>query len=174
MNFNSSRSTQSNLNKVNDYSWTKNNNLSSGLKNPYQLNQGGMIKMSSGGKVHGPGGIDKVGPVMLDRGEFVIKSSSVNKIEKQSPGFFNRLNSMKMYEGGIVDPSAKAVASTTESGNTQNSSSNVTININVSSGGETSVSGGEAKQQAFASKIKEAVVGIISQEKRVGGMLSGN
>ena len=171
---NLSRSSQLNSSKTNDLSWTNNNNLSEKLKDSYQLNQGGMIKMSSGGKVHGPGGIDKVGPVMLDRGEFVIKSSSVNKIEKQSPGFFNRLNSMKMYEGGIVDPSAKAVASTTESGNTQNSSSNVTININVSSGGETSVSGGEAKQQAFASKIKEAVVGIISQEKRVGGMLSGN
>ena len=60
-----------------------------------------------------------------------------------------------------------------ESNNSSNSSSNVTVNINVSSDGSTSVSGGEANQQAFASKIKEAVVGIIAQEKRVGGMLRG-
>ena len=30
--------------------------------------------MSEGGMVHGPGGIDKVGPVMLDKGEYVIKA----------------------------------------------------------------------------------------------------
>jgi len=59
---------------------------------------------SGGGKVRGPGGIDKVGPVMLDRGEYVIKASSVNNVEKQYPGFFDKLNSMKMNQGGIVEP----------------------------------------------------------------------
>ena len=133
---------------------------------------GGARHMSSGGMVHGPGGIDKVGPVLLDRGEFVVKANTVNKVEKQYPGFFDRLNSMKMNEGGIVDPGASSNSSSSEVTNNENSSSNVTVNINVSSGGETTVSGGEEGQQQFASKIKEAVVGVIAQEKRVGGMLS--
>lgn len=146
------------------------------------LNKGGHVyssvnaptvnRMSNGGKVFGPNGVDKVGPVMLDRGEYVIKASSVNKVEKQYPGFFDQLNSMKMNEGGIVDPSS-TTTNTTENNSSSSSSSNVTININVSSG-ETSVQGGEAAQQAMASRIKDAVVGVIAQEKRVGGMLRGN
>lgn len=127
--------------------------------------------MSEGGRVQGPAGIDKVGPVLLDRGEFVIKASSVNKVEKQYPGFFDRLNSMKFNEGGVVDPSASNISQTSETTNNQSNSSNVTVNINVSSGGQATVEGGGASDQAFAAKIKEAVVNVISQEKRVGGML---
>ena len=132
--------------------------------------------MSAGGMVHGPGGIDKVGPVMLDRGEYVIKASSVNKVEKQYPGFFDRLNSVKMNEGGSVGEAAATTSNNTENITNENSSnsSNVTVNINVSSGGETTAEGGGASQQEFASKIKDAVVGVIAQEKRVGGMLRGN
>lgn len=130
---------------------------------------------SEGGKVHGPAGIDKVGPVMLDKGEFVIKASSVNKIEKQHPGFFEQLNASKMKDGGVAGGSYGDSTNTTENiTNTDSSSSNVTVNINVSSGGSASVDGGEANDQAFATKIKEAVLGIISQEKRVGGMLRGH
>jgi hypothetical protein len=136
--------------------------------------QSGGEAMSKGGMVRGSAGIDKVGPIMLDRGEYVIKASSVNKIEKQYPGFFEQLNSAKMKDGGVVDPSSSQVSNTTETvNNTDSSSSNVTVNINVSSGGGSSVDGGGAGDQALASKIKEAVVGVISQEKRVGGMLRG-
>jgi len=143
-------------------------NLSSNEERFFAKNSG----YSEGGRVHGPAGIDKVGPVMLDRGEFVIKASSVNKVEKQYPGFFDQLNTMKFNQGGVVDPSASSAnVQNSEVTNNQSSSSNVTVNINVSAGGETTVNGGAGDQQAFASKIKEAVVNVISQEKRVGGML---
>ena len=122
----------------------------------------------------GPAGIDKVGPVMLDRGEYVIKASSVNKVEKQYPGFFDRLNSIKMNEGGSVAEAASKVTNTENTTNEDNSSSsNVTVNINVSSGGETTAEGGGQSQQDFAYKIKDAVIGVIANEKRVGGMLRG-
>jgi len=127
---------------------------------------------SSGGKVYGPGGIDKVGPVLLDKGEYVIKASSVNKVEKKYPGFFDRLNSMKMKDGGLVDSGSSSTDITNKESN-ESSSSNVTVNINVSSGGNTSIDGGDGNQQAFAAKVKDAVLGVISQEKRVGGMLRG-
>ena len=125
---------------------------------------------SSGGKVYGPSGRDQVGPVMLDRGEYVIRASSVDSIEKKYPGFFDKLNSMKFNEGGLVDPAPKT--ETTKSEAPSSSGGNVTVNINVS-GGQASTEGGGASDQAFASRIKDAVVGVISQEKRVGGMLNG-
>ena len=80
-----------------------------------------------------------------------------------------------MKDGGVAGGSYGDTANTTENvNNTDSSSSNVTVNINVSSGGSASVDGGGASEQAFAAKIKEAVVGVISQEKRTGGMLRGH
>jgi hypothetical protein len=137
-----------------------------------KMKDGGLTR---NGKVIGPGGIDQVGPVMLDRGEYVIKASSVSNVEKQYPGFFDKLNTMKMNQGGPVDV-AGGTSSTDNSSTTNNnqkSSSNVTVNINVSGSGKAETQGGDGEQQAFASRIKDAVVGIIAQEKRVGGMLSG-
>ena len=131
--------------------------------------------MSGGGKVHGPAGIDKVGPIMLDRGEYVIKASSVNSVEKQFPGFFDQLNSTKMNEGGIVDPQGNSSTTTTNNNsetNNTSSSSNITVNINVSSGG-TSIEGGDGYPQELGGRLRDAVIGVISQEKRVGGMLRG-
>lgn len=128
---------------------------------------------SGGGKVYGPAGIDKVGPILLDRGEYVVKASTVSNVEKQYPGFFDRLNSMKMNQGGPVVDSKSPASVVNNEGDVSNStsSSNVTININVS-GSEASMSGGEAGQQDFARKVKDAVVGVIAQEKRSGGMLA--
>lgn len=126
-------------------------------------------QMSRGGKVFGPSGRDQVGPIMLDKGEYVIRASSVNNIEKKYPGFFDKLNSMKMNAGGPVDPNAQIKTEDQASGG----GGGVTVNINVSSGGQASAEGGDSSDQAFASKIKDAVTQVISQEKRVGGMLSG-
>ena len=139
------------------------------LKSLSDFFNGGIVQgYSSGGRVYGPGGIDKVGPVMLDKGEYVVRASSVNSIEKQFPGFFDQLNAMKFNEGGSVG------GTQSKSGSSSQQSGNVTVNINVASDGSssTSSSGGGSEQQ-MASKIKDAVVGIIAQEKRVGGMLSG-
>lgn len=124
-------------------------------------------KRSGGGRVFGPSGRDQVGPVMLDKGEYVIRASSVNSIEKQYPGFFDRINAMKFNQGGSVGEAKKTQETASPSGG------NVTVNVNVSSGGQGSAEGGGGSDQAFASKIKEAVVGVISQEQRVGGTLNG-
>jgi hypothetical protein len=130
-------------------------------------------KFSTGGKVFGPAGIDKVGPVLLDKGEYVIKASTVSNVEKQYPGFFDRLNSQKMNQGGVVQSTASPKSTTEENISNDNSSSNVTVNINVSAGGgEASVSGGDVSQQEFGNRIKDAVIGVISEQKRAGGMLS--
>ena len=95
------------------------------------------------------------------------EQKSVNNIEKQFPGFFDQLNAMRFNQGGAVGGGGS------EGGSSSPSAGNVTVNINVSSSGESSTSGGEANDQDMAAKIKDAVVGVISQEKRVGGMLRG-
>ena len=80
-----------------------------------------------------------------------------------------------MNQGGSVGDIAPKTGDTESNTSEDNSSnSNVTVNINVSSGGGTTVEGGGQSQQDFAYKIKDAVVGVIANEKRVGGMLSGN
>ena len=169
----------------NPYSYlNKGGSVYSNHSSPYSyFNSGGSVnnvsnsniqKFSGGGKVNGPGGIDKVGPVLLDKGEYVIKASSVNKVEKKYPGFFDKLNSSKMKDGGKVGAESAINNTTSNIENSKSSDNNsVVVNINISSNGSTSVDGGSDGQQAFASKIKDAVTGIISQEKRVGGMLRG-
>jgi hypothetical protein len=174
-------------NLLNTYNTTNSQNHNINLQNANVLNSGRynynrnsifndngtkkMFGMSDGGKVFGPAGVDKVGPVMLDRGEYVIKASSVNKVEKQYPGFFEKLNSAKMNEGGLVESSSSVNKS--ESNVSSTSSNNVTVNINIASDGSTSVNGGGVSEQEFAGKIKQAVLSVISTEKRVGGMLRG-
>ena len=97
----------------------------------------------------------------------------LSNVEKQYPGFFDRLNSQKMNQGGVVQSTASPKSTTEENISNDNSSSNVTVNINVSAGGgEASVSGGDVSQQEFGNRIKDAVIGVISEQKRAGGMLS--
>jgi hypothetical protein len=74
-----------------------------------------------------------------------------------------------MNQGGMVGDKPQASQPKTDS----TSSNDVTVNINVSSDGSSSTSGGGPSDQEMAKRIKDAVVGVISQEKRVGGMLRG-
>ena len=161
---------------INNVSY-QNQNSSFDNKSNYfrdQSYQNKTMHMSKGGKVHGPGGIDKVGPVMLDKGEYVVKASSVQKVEKKYPGFFNKLNTIKMNQGGIVDsPESKKTETVNTQSENQTNSSNVTVNINVSPNGSVSTEGGGPNEQEFASRIKDAVVNVISQEQKIGGVLSG-
>lgn len=172
--FNSGGSVNNTLNRP--YSYFNSGgltNVSNSNYSPSFQSQSNIQRFSGGGKVNGPGGIDKVGPVLLDKGEYVIKASSVNKVEKKYPGFFDKLNSSKMKDGGKVGEAnvQNAISNVENSKSSDNNS--VVVNINISSNGSASVDGGSTNQQAFASKIKDAVTGIISQEKRVGGMLRG-
>lgn len=76
-------------------------------------------KINKGGIVDGPGGIDNVGPVGLNPGDFIIRKSSTDKLLKQNPnglkdslmgGGFTRRAVKGYYEGGIVgDNSAPSI-----------------------------------------------------------------
>jgi hypothetical protein len=137
---------------------------------------GSLEHMNAGGQVTGPAGIDKVGPVMLDSGEYVIKSNSAKGIEKDFPGLLDKLNAGAGFaEGGSVGDQVAPASSSKTSNSTSN---NVTVNISVGANGSasTQVQGQSENQNAegLGSRLKEAVLGVIASEKRVGGMLSGH
>lgn len=77
-----------------------------GYSNLEQLNTSGDIPI-----VRGQSGIDKVGPVGLGEGDFVIKKSSTDKLMKRNPSLFKmavqnpdsfRKNVNNYYQGGLV------------------------------------------------------------------------
>ena len=143
-------------------------------------NYGNIKGYSEGGSVTGPAGIDKVGPLMLDEGEFVIRSRSVQKMEREYPGMLDRLNKSGGFaEGGLVSNQNSNSSNVSSSNTENNSNNNVTVNINVGSSssdsGATSVEGNATEgQTAMAGKLKAAVLQVIAEEQRVGGMLRGN
>jgi hypothetical protein len=169
---------------------------------------GEVSKLSEGGPVRGSAGIDTVGPVMLDSGEFVIKSSAVRKLDQENPGILDRLNEnpkefqkvlrkrdggrinfspIQSYQsGGMVERESypRGETANVAPSNTSNSDSSSTVNnisINITTNGSeaegssaiNSGGAGGAKEKEFASKIKNVVLQVISDEQRVGGSLRG-
>jgi hypothetical protein len=160
-----------------------------------------------GGHVSGPGGIDKVGPVMLQAGEFVINAKSVKDIEQDKPGVLSGLNSNPRVaqsllsgfrNGGLVgSPMGQDKTAATSAGYIENSvtadlnqspeiqnqsqdstvTNNINISVNIDKNGdaETSTSPEGASDEyegaQFSDRIKEAVIRVIREEKRVGGDL---
>ena len=70
-----------------------------------------MNKTGSIPTIQGPGGIDKVGPVGLSEGDFIIRKSSTDKLMRENPNMMRfasqnpdgfRRGETGYYEGGIV------------------------------------------------------------------------
>ena len=159
-----------------------------------------------GGHVKGPGGIDRVGPLMLQNGEFVVNAGSTNALESEKPGLLSLLNEkpgrarefLQGYqEGGRVGdamrgassaglgltalnhPDRAPVDSSQVIAGDMGVTNNINISINVDKGGavstETAAEGQDeyAQQRQLSSKIKNAVIDVIRDEKRLGGELYG-
>ena len=142
---------------------------------PYSKFLGGKInKYAAGGMIYGKSGIDQI-PAMLSEGEYVIKASSARQMGKP---MLDRINAGKFYEGGSVSAEAQKEESSISGGQTNN----ISINIKMDGSGNkqessetTSDSQGDTKRENQAEigrKIKDAVIGVIVEEKRPGGLLS--
>ena len=117
---------------------------------------GGMIPyMAGGGGVPYAAGVDTV-PAMLSGGEFVMNAGATQRI---GAGNLETLNA----GGGIGGGSST---------NITKGDTNISIVVN-SDGGEKENNSGSANQedQNLAVKLKDAVRDVLSQEKRLGGML---
>ena len=125
------------------------------------------------------GYIDNI-PAMLTGGEFVVNPSTVRR---HGSAFFSKLNRggrIGYQTGGIVGDQQFVPAqgdtqnnNKTETSN-NNATSNTTVNITVNTGtGETNVDGGNAgtEDREMATRLRDAVLSVLKQEKRTGGML---
>ena len=110
---------------------------------------------------------------MLSGGEFIMNSAASDRIGK---GNLERMNS------GVLDPEKgsssdqELIAKLDELiSATKESSGEVNITVNGSTGQEEESSSGESSQKdtEFAKKLKVEVLKIIKDEKRLGGSLSG-
>ena len=128
---------------------------------------------ASGGMVNGGSGIRDDVPTMLTGGEFVLNNRATRKLGIQN---LNRLNS------GEVSSNEDSSAQITESllskldeliqATRESSGENVVVNVssNEAKGSEETNSSGKEKE--LQRKIKQAVLDVIAQEKRLGGSLS--
>ena len=123
-------------------------------------------------------------PALLMGGEYVMSRKAVDKYGK---GFFDKLNrgeASGYASGGIVSDNSSPMSDggfNSLSGETTNNI-NITVNVDdkgrVSTQGVQSTSaGGEASSdrdgKAFARQLESAVLKVISDQKRQGGMLYG-
>ena len=117
---------------------------------------------------------------LLMGGEYILSSKAANSLGRQVLDDINNMRTppMMMANGGAVG----SVASSSSAGSSSAGSSsadvggvNIEINMNDSGSAEVNAStGGGGKQneaKEFAKKVKEVVVGVIAEEKRVSGSL---
>ena len=112
-----------------------------------------------------------------------FKKQLIQQREDIIHAFFSKLNRggrIGYQTGGIVGDQQFVPAqgdtqnnNKTETSN-NNATSNTTVNITVNSGtGEASVDGGNAgtEDREMATRLRDAVLSVLKQEKRTGGML---
>ena len=158
-------------------------------------------RYNKGGFISGEKGVDNVGPFMLEEGSFVINAKATKKMEEDSPGIMSMLSSKPniaksmiagFNQGGAVGnvgtaegkgatvvnetPSnSKKINSTAVQGGDSTNNINISINIdksgNESESKSISVEAEYKENQEMTNRIKDAVLNVIRQEKRVGGEL---
>jgi hypothetical protein len=116
-------------------------------------------------------GIDTV-PAMLSGGEFVMNRSAVQGIGSQNLQSMNSGGTSITSEETSKQLNEKLLAKLDELINSSGSAGNITINVAPS--GQTSQETSQdpsAGRQQLARQIKDAVLQIINDEKRIGGSL---
>ena len=94
-----------------------------GYTNLNKMNQTGSLPI-----INGPAGIDKVGPVGLNEGDFIIKKSSTDKLLRENPHMMKfalqnpegfKRGERGYYEGGVVGTATRAAPSAPKTYKTQ-------------------------------------------------------
>jgi hypothetical protein len=149
---------------------------SSGISiNPYRQ-KGGLMRFASGGYLPYGNRLNDTIPALLSGGEYIVNSRSVRKY---GVGGMNRINSgvARFEDGGLVgDPgNQNNTPGNVESSNSNNVSINITVNNNGGSSSEQESSNGgldaQDKDNQLGQRIKQAVLQVITDEQRTGGLL---
>jgi TP901 family phage tail tape measure protein len=126
---------------------------------------------ATGGMIPSMSGIDTV-PAMLSGGEFVMNRSAVQGIGASNLQSMNSGGTSITSEETSKELNEKLLAKLDELINASGSAGNITINVAPS--GQTTQETSQdpsAGRQQLARQIKDAVLQIINDEKRIGGTL---
>jgi hypothetical protein len=130
-------------------------------------------RFATGGSIPDQAGVDTV-PTMLSGGEFVMNSAAANKIGQ---GNLERMNSGISETGSSDSESDEKLVSKLDEliAATKESSGEINITVNGSTGEEEEDSSENSSEGSnrMARKLKEEVLKIIKDEKRLGGSLRG-
>jgi TP901 family phage tail tape measure protein len=130
-----------------------------------------VTKRAIGGMIPSTSGIDTV-PAMLSGGEFVMNRSAVQSIGAPNLQSMNAGGTSITSEETSKELNEKLLAKLDELIGASGSTGNITINVAPS--GQTSQETSQdpsASRQQLARQIKDAVLQIINDEKRIGGTL---
>jgi hypothetical protein len=108
---------------------------------------------------------------MLMGGEYVLSRQAAGRMGKSRLDSLNNLNApMNFANGGAV---MGGMSPTSNKADVENLEINININKDGSASSDVSGGGGEDPQKAkeFSKKIKEVVLNVINEEKRVSGTL---
>lgn len=151
------------------------NNLQNSMILPLPEGEGGinpiLFGRATGGMIPPTSGIDTV-PAMLSGGEFIMNRAAVQNIGVSKLQSMNTGASSASSDETAKDLNERLIAKLDEL--IQVSGSSGDININVSSSGETSQqdSGDTSDaRQKLARQIRDSVLQVIQEEKRIGGSL---
>lgn len=125
---------------------------------------------ATGGSIPSAGGIDTI-PAMLSGGEFIMNNAATQRLGAGNLQALNSGASSLVTEEKSEELNQKIIEKLDEL--IKASSGMGEINITVNSKGEESTqsTGSQEADQNLARKIKEAVVRVIEEEKRLGGTL---
>jgi hypothetical protein len=148
---------------------------SSGQNNDFLLAGGPPPNRATGGLISERPGIDTI-PTMLSGGEFVMNRAAAQNIGAGPLQAMNAGASSMITEEKSVELNDKLIKKLDELvGASSESKGNVSININSTDGRTTSSSqtndGSPDSRQKLAQNIKDVVLKVIQDEKRLGGQL---
>ena len=154
-----------------------NNNIPAFTTGPFDA-QGNYIeeraneRFATGGSVPFKGGIDTV-PAMLSGGEFIMNRSAAQNIGAGNLQALNAGAGTIVTEEKTEELNEKLIAKLDELIEASGGASNITINVEGSTGAATQSTNGNPtdQRQQMARQIKDAVLKILQDEKRLGGQL---
>jgi TP901 family phage tail tape measure protein len=127
---------------------------------------------ATGGSIPSAGGIDTV-PAMLSGGEFIMNRSAAQNIGASNLQALNAGAGSIVTEEKTEELNEKLISKLDELIEASSAAGNITINVDGSTGksSQTTDGGASEQKQQLARQIKDVVLKVIQDEKRLGGSL---
>ena len=132
------------------------------------------IAKATGGRIPQTSGIDTV-PAMLSGGEFIMNAGATQRIGANNLNAMNSGASTETNSSTINDQLINKIDELIRV--TKESSKPVTVNVSSQqgqNGGDKEKDDGTQKDQNLSKRIRDAVVKVLQEEKRLGGVLRRN